>query len=660
MADTVQQWAEWTQTASEGLDDARQRVNSVLNDSSATTAEKDKAVQDLLIQEYYVNWLVEQNAEIQQTGVVPSFLSIPSKTIHGALWVDGSDNNKIKSGTLEEFTTNQIINSDRVHVADLDGASIDLWISSNTGNPPTPQIKVVRYDTNGNVMGFICYNTNDTGKITWRFGASNSYYESPNYNSGNRNGYCCWIRSGSNLPPTHANFANMARWSATTSPNLDGEYILSNIQNYVFSGGSVDPNAPWDFYNNDIFPGVDPDNAIIPEPYNPDPEKPEPELPDLPGESENGGDDMERNDITGVGGSFGFLTQYALRGSDVENLGQKLWNGFKSNQSDPDYPDDVTKYLLNFVYSVNPDTGSVNMADIMEFFVSLKMYPFPLGNVHTLSSSDHNLYVGSGTKPIIMNNIIYTMDSYVGKLDCGTLTIPFWFGDYRDYELEIALYLPYCGTVQLNPGDVLGGEMHCEYIIDFCTGSCTAFVDCTTWDNHKITVATLSGQIGADVPMSATNAGRVASRVLNDRVKVAENILSPLKAATTGIGAVMAGNFAGAFRQGFDVFISPGINEQKQLAGMGERGAISAPVLGGGGGFSAFASLPAVFCQVRSPFFTDADNYADAVGLPSSDTVIIGNCTGFCAFHNVDMSSLNADADAVNEIRRLLESGVYI
>lgn len=434
-----------------------------------------------------------------------------------------------------------------------------------------------------------------------------------------------------------------------------GQGILIHLD-----AATVPTETPWDYYNGEILPNIDPDNAVFPDGYDTTPDKPNPEYPELPGETENGGDDMERNDITGVGGSFGFLTQYALRGSDIENLGQKLWNGFKSNPTDPDYPDDVTKYLLNFVYSVNPDTGSVNMADIMEFFVSLKMYPFPLGNVHTLSSSGYNFYVGSGTKPIIMNNVIYTMDSYVGTLDCGTLTIPFWFGDYRDYELEIALYLPYCGTVQLNPGDVLGGLMHCEYVIDFCTGSCTAFVDCTTWDNHKITLASLSGQIGADVPMSATNAGRVASRVLNDRIKVAENILSPLKAATTGIGAVMAGNFAGAIRQGFDVFISPGINEQKQLAGMGERGAISAPVLGGGGGFSAFASLPAVFCQVRAPFFTNADNYADAVGLPSSDTVIIGNCTGFCAFHNVDMSSLNADADTVNEIRRLLESGIFI
>lgn len=434
-----------------------------------------------------------------------------------------------------------------------------------------------------------------------------------------------------------------------------GQGILIHLD-----GDTIPTETPWDYYNNEILPDIHPENAVFPDGYDTTPDKPEPEYPELPGETENGGDDMERNDTTGVGGSFGFLTQYALRGSDIENLGQKLWNGFKSNPSDPDYPDDVTKYLLNFVYSVNPDTGSVNMSDIMEFFVSLKMYPFPLGNVHTLSSSGHNLYIGSGTKPIVMNNIIYTMDSYLGTLDCGTLTIPFWFGDYRDYELEIVLYLPYCGTVQLNPGDVLGGIMQCDYVIDFCTGSCTAYVDCTTWDNHKITVATLSGQIGADVPMSATNAGRVASRVLNDRINVAENILSPLKAATTGIGAVMAGNFAGGIRQGFDVFISPAINEQKQLAGMGERGAISAPVLGGGGGFSAFASLPAVFCQVRSPFFTDADNYADSVGLPSSETVIIGNCTGFCAFHNVDMSSLQADADTVNEIRRLLESGVFI
>lgn len=653
---TVQEWDIFTSDYSVQMETKRQELQQILNNPDVSQSEKDKARADYAQQQRFYELVRAENNQIQISGIAPDSWTIPAQNANSGLYTWSGDGQTYNCNITFPLPTQLVTETWTFATSEHFEIQMTLPVRGNDTNTMIPFGSLNPPDAVTGDWGV----KQGTGSWagTWRFlftdaknNLTSKYWEIAYETS---QVYAPLMKISGTIPTVTAGSQIPCGNRQTGIPSfICGQFITVSMPGDTVSN-------PWDYYNTEILPDIDPDNAAFPDGYDITPEKPDPEYPELPGETENGGDDMERNDTTGVGGSFGFLTQYALRAVDIENLGKKLWNGFKSNPSDPDYPDDVTKYLLNFVYSVNPDTGSVNMADIMEFFVSLKMYPFPLGNVHTLSSSDHNLYIGSGTKPIIMNNIIYTMDSYLGTLDCGTLTIPFWFGDYRDYELEIALYLPYCGTVQLNPGDVLGGELHCDYVIDFCTGSCTAFVDCTTWDNHKITVASLAGQIGADVPMSATNAGRVASRVLNDRIKVAENILSPLKAATTAAGAVMSGNFAGAIRQGFDVFITPAINEQKQLAGMGERGAISAPVLGGGGGFSAFANLPAVFCQVRSPFFTDADNYADAVGLPSSDTVIIGNCTGFCAFHNVDMTSLNADANTVNEIRRLLESGVFI
>lgn len=663
MADTVQQWAEWTQTASDGLDDARQHVNTVLNDPSATTAEKDKAVRDLLIQEYYVKWLVEQNAEIQQTGVVPSSMSIPGKTIHGALWIDAVDGNKIKTGTVESFTNGQMFETDKVHIADLDGTSIDLWADNTAANPQT------RFQSNRWTSGtgyyqgyFICYDNNNSGSITWHFGTSNSHYDSPSYYSYTRNGYACWWQVGAGTPPVHNGFANLARWSATSSPNLNGEYLLSTIQDYVFNGGTVDPNAPWDFYNNDIFPDVDPDNAIIPEPYNPDPEKPDADKPDLPGEGENGGPDIEPNDTTGIGGGFGFLTQYAIRAQDIEILGKLLWAGFRTGSQQ-----DIDNYLMNFVYNVNADTGSLNFADIMEFFVSLKMYPFPLSNVAALTAHDHHIHVGAGYTAIgddpnlpHFPNTIYTMDSYIGKISAGSVELPFWFRDYRDYSIQITLYLPYCGTVELNPGDVMGGTLDCNYYIDFCTGSCTAYVSCASWDGHKFPVATMPGQIGADVPMSATNAGRIAARIYSDRINSVENMVGAFKALTTGAGAVMSGNYAGAVRQGFSAFIDPAINEEKLKAGMLDRGAIAAPVLSAGGGFTSFCNPKTCYVVYRSPFYPEIGNYPDSVGTPAAQQVTIGDCSGFCQFVNVDTSGITTDADTQKQIRDALASGIYI
>lgn len=662
MADTVQQWAEWTQTASDGLQDARQHVNTVLNDPTATTAEKNKAMQDIVIQENYVKWLEEQNAEIQQTGVVPSSMSIPSKTIRAGVWIDAADGNKVKTGTFENFANNQYFNTDRVHVADLDGVSIDLWIFSNTATTPNPRIQVAYFSGGSNYydLGFICWNTDNDGSIIWRFGSSNSYYQSPSYPSPNKNGFCCFTRTGQ-TNNTHNGFANMARWSATTSPNY-GESVTGPLTSVQFTGGPVDPNAPWDFFNDDILPGIDPDNAIIPEPYNPDPEKPDADKPELPGEGENGGPDIEPNDITGIGGGFGFLTQYAIRAADIEILGKLLWAGFRTGSQQ-----DIDNYLMNFVYNVNADTGSLNFADIMEFFVSLKMYPFPLSNVATLTAHDHHIHVGAGYTAIGDNaalphfpNIIYTMDSYVGKISAGSVELPFWFRDYRDYSIQITLYLPYCGTVELNPGDVMGGTLDCDYYIDFCTGSCTAYVTCTSWDGHRFPVASMPGQMGADVPMSATNAGRIAARIYSDRIDHVENMVGAFKALTTGAGAVMSGNYAGAVRQGFSAFIDPAINEEKLKAGMLDRGAIAAPVLSAGGGFTSFCNPSTCYVVYRSPCYPEIGNYPDSVGTPAAEQVTIGDCTGFCQFVNVDTSGITTDADTQKQIRDALAAGIYI
>lgn len=463
-----------------------------------------------------------------------------------------------------------------------------------------------------------------------------------------------------------------AYWSVALDMGNDVELITGSQQMnaHVFKGGTyfdleggtVPTETPWDFYNGEILPDIHPDNAVFPDGYDTTPDKPDPEFPELPGETENGGPDIEPNDITGIGGGFGFLTQYAIRAQDIEILGKLLWAGFRTGSQQ-----DIDNYLMNFVYNVNADTGSLNFADIMEFFVSLKMYPFPLSNVATLTAHDHHIHVGAGYTAIGDNaalphfpNIIYTMDSYIGKISAGSVDLPFWFRDYRDYSIQITLYLPYCGTVELNPGDVMGGTLDCDYYIDFCTGSCTAYVTCTSWDGHRFPVATMPGQIGADVPMSATNAGRIAARIYSDRIDHVENMVGAFKALTTGAGAVMSGNYAGAVRQGFSAFIDPAINDEKLKAGMLDRGAIAAPVLSAGGGFTSFCNPKTCYVVYRSPFYPEIGNYPDSVGTPAAEQVTIGDCTGFCQFVNVDTSGITTDADTQKQIRDALAAGIYI
>ena len=388
------------------------------------------------------------------------------------------------------------------------------------------------------------------------------------------------------------------------------------------------------------------DDEYDPEVIPPTP-RPDPVPPD---DDENGGDDYAPNDPSGLGVGTGFTTMYAIRSTHLQQLGNKLWSGFT----------DINNYINNFVFAVDPNTGSVNFADIMQFFISLRAYPCPISAMTTTSAGGQDMYIGSGAAPIHLNTNFSIVDEYIGTINAGELTVPFWFGDYRDYSLECIVYLPYCGTAELNAADIMGGKLSAFYTVDFCTGACMAYVLCDTWDGTRIRVASLSGQLGADLPMTATNAGQVAARMYGDRINVAENILGGVKSAVTGIGAVASGNFAGAVRQGFDAFISPSLNEERLKSQMGTRSAIAAPMLSAGRGLASFTDAKTVFLQIRSPIYAAPSNYNSAVGQPATDAVTIGSCSGFCQFVNVDVTGITTDADDQRAIRQALESGVII
>ena len=666
----IDDWNKYAQSAQENLERVRGDVRQKINDPNTSTADRDKAIIDLETQEHYVNWVREQNAQIQQTGVIPSTMSIDSWSAGSGIWQDGQGKYRPARFINEPVAGNQqrIGTTYTQNVADLDGNVISF--RAQVTNTPSSsavnffRIKKVEYNQqNGYLSSFsmIAWDNEWYNNWKWQFGTTDSYREQTVPSSWSSfSNYACisgCLTSEGTTPPVHTSFNDLCGvgdWDLVTLPSFNRLFKI--VGESEITGGSVDPENPWDFFNDNINPDIDPDNSIFPNGYDPVPDKPDPDKPDYPGDVENGGDNIEPNDTTGIGGSFGFLTQYALRGADIENIGRELWAGFEGSTQH-----DIDQYLLNFKYHVDPTTGSMNMADVLDFFISLKMYPFPIGNVHTLTGAGHNMYFGSGVKPIVLDNIIHTMDSYSGTLSAGTVSVPFWFGDFRDYQCEIALYLPYCGTVQLNPGDVMGGTLECFYEIDFCTGGCTAYCYCTTWDGLKFPVASVPGQIGADVPMSATNAGRVASRIMADRINLVETLISPLKHGMSGIGGIMSGNIGASLRSGWNAFIQSGIDYEKNKTEQMDRGAIDTPVLGSGGGFTAFKNPATAYVQVRSPFYPDVSEiYPDAVGDPAAAAVTIGDCSGFCQFVNVDVSGITTDAGDQQAIRAALANGVYI
>lgn len=658
---TLQAWSDYINEYEQKLQDAKQQSDSTMQDSTASNADRFGAASDYLAQEQYLQQLQTEYQRLQDMhdGGQP----LPDTVNFHVAGVGAMCQNNV--GLLSSVSQDSFLSGNDVSVFHTDFCNV--YLKSTTTVIPD---SVDSYSgTQGNI---------------YAAGGIADFTGSPFYSYDIRDtmGYCSTVsgqsiyggygvRVGTNIrivsDVSTINFPSDIPTIATGDPsaylqiataNQSIYYGLSVIgigKQYNFGNTDVSTESPWDYFNDNILPDLhDNQNAVFPNGYNPDPEKPEPEMPEIAGEQENGGHDVTMNDPSGIGGGFGFMTQYALRAADINDLGAKLWAGFDRTKPN------VDDYINNFEYRVNLSTGSVNFVDIMEFFVSLRVYPFALGNVSGISPAGNNFYIGAGTEPIVMNNIIHTMDSYVGVLDCGDLELPFWFGDYREYSLNITLYLPYCGSAQLNAADIMGGKLHCFYLIDFCTGACTGYCTCTTWDGVTFPVAAIPGQVGADVPMSGNNANRVAARMFGDRITFIENMVGVAKSGVNAVTSTIGGNpFAGLSGM-FSEMLNSGFKNLRQDAEKMERGAIGCPVLGSAGGFSGFSDSISAYVQIRTPIYPDVSQYSDTVGLPSSEHVTIGSCSGWCQFVNVDVSGINADNNAQQTIKSLLQSGIYI
>lgn len=683
---TVEQWDEFARELAEQQEIQRQNLNDILNDPDASQATKDKAVNDFIQQEYYNDWIQEQNEQIQITGMIPVSLTIPDKTIHGALWIDAADNNKIKSGTLESFTRDQIINSDRVHIADLDGTPIDLWIVDNTGDPPTPQIKVVSYyyDSGSMTMGLICYNTNNDGQMKWRFGASNSYYESPAYYSQNRNGFCCWIKSATSSIPTHNGFDHMADVAPTTSPRFNGENLLSLARDYLFEGGVVDPDAPWDFYNDEVLPNVDPGNAFFPDgyepPFNPDDPSDDPTTdPDtLP--HDDGDTPLPFQEGNQIDAPSMFITQYICTKSDLTLLGVNLW----SSWVDPNAGGDTAK---NFVFDYFQDTGTFNITTALDYIISLRVFPFAFSQAHISMGVSDGIYIGTGHTNFT-NQSLNVLNEVNGWIDAGKRKVlpeeP--YNDFRDmYNCTIQLYMPFCGSLELNPVEVINREVSVRYYIDFQSACCTA-VAFVQGDKGKYPIGSKSGQIGFTLPITATNSGQLAAQFASDATRALGTVgnfgMQLAKAALAASTAQAGGEMAAAKSPEYASQISQstslqlkGINQgvvgstgnlgldlANQAIDMLSRSGVGMPLLSGGGGCESLMFQAGCTIQIRRGKYVNLEDiqYGHMQGNALAETKPISEFSGFCKFAGVDTTGLTCHNDERNEILSLLESGIYV
>ncbi len=362
----------------------------------------------------------------------------------------------------------------------------------------------------------------------------------------------------------------------------------------------------------------------------------------------------------GVGGTNGFITQYSLTAAQMSEIGELLWLSFIN----PDY-------YKNFLFTLTT-TGTINLSNLIDYFVSLRVYPFPLINVPSHAAAGQDMWIGAGLVPLHFTTNLHVINNYADYIDVGRCAIPRYYNDFRDMaHTQIMLYLPYCGTVQLNPADVIGSTLHAQYAVDFATGSVTAYVDCTTWDGAQYVIAVLAGSIGADIPLTASNAAQIAARIAGDTLNFAGTVggavASDIGRSAEAIGAAAMGNVAGA-AIGVAGALAGRVGGALDVAQKGLQIAtadgVKMPMLSGGRGFGSFGAPQTAYIQIRRGIYAEGvqtkNGFKSTFGNEYEQPVQVSSCKGFTVFSNVDTSGLQCDAMERDAVKKMMQAGIYI
>lgn len=180
---------------------------------------------------------------------------------------------------------------------------------------------------------------------------------------------------------------------------------------------------------------------------------------------------------------------------------------------------------------------------------SILAFPFDLTNYISFTNQDH----------IVWGATIETTDNPASgdfKLVNGCKS-QFWvpggecsyfdeyqnFLDYTPY-CSAELYIPYCGSVQIDPETFIGHNLSVRYLVDWHTGACLAFIY-----RDNLIVDQISGQMGISIPMIAADNLSYANSMFEGSQQ--------LKHAKTSSIATTVSGLADGFIQGFKTVAAP-------------------------------------------------------------------------------------------------------
>lgn len=294
----------------------------------------------------------------------------------------------------------------------------------------------------------------------------------------------------------------------------------------------------------------------------------------------------------------------------------------------------------------------------IENVVNLRVYPFdvkahhPVGFAIEDSSIIINV-VGMETKGFALNPVPSP------PFNLGRIQIPTYYNNFLDYSpyTKIELYLPYVDFVTLDPSLVMGKTISIDYVVDYFSGKCTAFISVEETVNGN-TVSNIimerDGTIGVEVAIGGGRGADIARNMLKLGIGATAGAVS-MGAGAVSLGmAKTAGSVASAVGMSAGYLANTTVNAIQAGQTHITKGGSAQPAIN-------FYAPQNCYLVITRPRVAEPNTYAHDFGRPSGKTAVLGSLTGFTVVDSIHVEGLaTATADEVTEVERLLKQGVIL
>lgn len=316
-------------------------------------------------------------------------------------------------------------------------------------------------------------------------------------------------------------------------------------------------------------------------------------------------DDIDVPTLPSISASgAGLLTLYQVSMQNMQDFANYLWS--------PLFDVDTLKKLFN---------------DPMDAIISLGMLPFtPTGG------STSNIFIGesdSGVSALRLASQYY-------EIDMGSLTLDTFYDSALDLNpyTKVELYLPYCGTVSINPDEFDGKSIHVIYHVDILTGACVVFVE----DGSRVLVQS-QGNILTAIPFTSKDFKSIFGAVLGDAAAAGAALFA---LPTGGISAAAAVGIVGG----------AAMNSVNSKLNMPHGGQCAST--------AGFLSVQKPYLIITRPAQCLPEDNAAYQGYPAYITATVGDLSGFIKVSEAHFDGFTCTDGELQEVDRLLKEGVYV